>query len=166
MASNLGADMNVTLCTAILAMPNGQPGGTLASVKCVQPTLGFGTSDAGKALPAFVQGRANLAGGIVRRLTTPRGQLIDVVTPSTTANYGTDQTELVNADLSVLELAMAGAGVDAELRKDERIVRSTTVATSVGGLLIEDVTVFDGAGPFKLVLAVSSVSTQLLTVPQ
>lgn len=164
--ADLGGDLNLTQCTAILPMPNGVPGGVLVPVTAVQMTLGWATGATGAALPAFVTGRANLSGAIVRRLTTTRGQLVDVVTPSTTANYGFDQTENLNADLTVRELGIIGAGVDAELKKDERIIRSSTVCSGAGNALLESITVTDAIGPFKLILAVTDVSTTLLTTPQ
>src|SRR5678810_50307 len=87
--ADLGGDLNLTQCRAILPMPNGVPGGALEEVVAVQMTLNWCTSTVtGARLPGFVTGRANLSGAIVRRLTTTRGQLLDVVTPSTTANYG------------------------------------------------------------------------------
>lgn len=166
MAADLGGDLNLTQCTAMLPMPNGVPGGVLVPVTAVQLTLGWATNAAGQTLPSFVSGRPNLSGAIVRRLTTTRGQLIDIVTPSTTANYGNDQTLNVNADMTTRELGIIAAGVDAELKKDERIVRSTTVCSGTDGALLEAITVTDGIGPFKLVLAVTDVSTTLLTTPQ
>lgn len=165
--ADLGGDLNLTQCTAILPMPNGVPGGVLAPVTGVQLTLGWATNPiTGQALPSFATGRANLAGAIMRRLTTTRGQLVDVVTPSTTANYGNDQSENLNADLTTRELGIIAAGVDAELKKDERIVRTSTTCTGSSNALLEEITVTDGVGPFKLILAVTDVSTTLLTTPQ
>jgi len=114
---------------------------------------------------AEVSGRPCLAEALVRRLVTFRSTLIDVVVPSTTANYGSDVTQNVNDDMDPRDIAMAGASVDAELRKDERVVSSTTVPSFVGDLLMLPASVIDGAGSFKLVLAVSQVTVQILSVP-
>jgi len=160
-----GSDMSCTQCTAVLPYPNGQPGGVLTPFTGVQLTLGWATDAGGNALPAMSTGRATLAEALIRRLVTPRGTLIDVVFPSTTANYGDDLTSDVNADMTTRDLAMIAAGVDAELRKDERVVRSQTTATMVGNLLMLAISVESGVGPFKLVLAVSDVSVSVLSVP-
>lgn len=164
--ADLGGDLNLTQCTAVLPMPTGIPGGTSVAVTAVQMTLGWATNAAGAALPGFVTGRANLSGAIVRRLSTTRGQLADVVTPSTTANYGYDLTDEIDDDMTTRALGIIGANVDAELRKDERIIRSSTLSSGTGGALLVDITVTDATGPFKLILAVTEVSTTLLTTPQ
>lgn len=165
--ADLGGDLNLTQCRAILPMPNGVPGGVIEEVVAVQMTLNWCTSTVtGARLPGFVTGRANLSGAIIRRLTTTRGQLVDVVTPSTTANYGNDQTDNLNADMTTRELGIIAAGVDAELRKDERIITASTKCSGSSDALLEEITVTDSTGPFKLILAVTDVTTTLLTTPQ
>lgn len=116
---------------------------------------------------AEVVGRACLSEALIRRLDTSKGQLIDVVTPPTpqVANYGTDLTAFVNSDFTPREIAIVGASVDAELMQDERVVQSSTVPTLSGALLLIPITITDGSGPFPLVLSISSVSVQVLSVP-
>jgi hypothetical protein len=151
MTVNYGTDVSNTLRTVALTFPDG----TTRAVTAVQHALAQDETS----------GRALLIEAIVRRLVTYRGTLIDTNVPSETADYGNDVTQNVNADFSPREIAMAAAAVDAELRKDERVIRSSTVATLVGDVLILAITVTDGIGPFKLTLAVRDVIS-LLSVPQ
>lgn len=151
MSTDYGHDVSVTLRSVALEFPDG----TTRVVTDVQHALD----------QVEVSGRAGLVEALVRRLVTYRGTLIDVVIPSTTADYGTTILEFVNDDIGPRELARASAAVDAELRKDERVIRSTTVATLVGEILMLAITIIDGTGPFKLVFAVSSATVQLLSVP-
>lgn len=147
-----GHDLSCTLRTVPLV----QPDGSTRLVTAVQPTLDM----------AEVSERTCLIEALIRRITTPRGTLIDVVIPSTTANYGTAIDDFLNDDIDARGLAQIGAAVDAELKKDERVVRSSTAATLVGAgaaaTLILTITVVDGAGPFQLVLAVTAETVQLL----
>ena len=151
MSTDYGHDRSVTLRTVVLEFPDG----SMRAVTAVQSSLD----------QVEVSGRSCLIEALVRRLVTYRGTLIDVVIPSTTADYGTTILDYVNDDSNKRELAMVGAGVDAELRKDERVIRSTTVATLAGDILMIAITITDGEGPFKLVFAVSSAAVQLLSGP-
>lgn len=153
MATDYGYDLKCTYLTQSLEMPDG----SFRTIAAVDIPIDM----------SEVQGRSCLSDACVRRLVTSRGTLIDIVTPATpdVANYGTDLTEYVNADVSVRDIAMVGANVDAEMRKDERVVQSQTAATTVGPLLIVPVNLTDGVGPFPLVLAISNVTVQVLTSP-
>jgi hypothetical protein len=156
MATDYGHDLSCTYRTVVLPMPDG----STAAVTAVQPSLDG----------AEVSGRACLAEALVRRLATSRGTLIDVVAPSTTANYGNDVLGLLNEDVDARTLAMMGASVNAEMRKDERVVDAETRVTLIPGIagpnsLLLDITITDGVGPFKLVLMVSQVTVQLLSGP-
>ena len=151
MSTDYGNDRSVTQRIVVLPFPDG----TTRAVKAVQSSLD----------QVEVTGRACLSEALLRRLVTFRGTLIDSEIPSTTADYGEDLTQSVNDDMTPRAIAMVGAAVDAELRKDERVIRSATVATLVGGILMVAINVVDSAGPFKLVLAISSVSVQVLSVP-
>jgi hypothetical protein len=165
--ADLGGDLNLTQCAASLPMPNGSPGGTYVTVTAVQMTLGWAMNTVtGATLPAFATGRANLSGAIMRRLSTTRGQLVDVVTPSTTANYGYDLQQQIGDDMTPRALGMISAGIVAELQKDERIIRAQATSTGTGNALLTDITVTDASGPFKLILAVTDVTTTLLTTTQ
>lgn len=163
---NFGSDLSLTYCTTVLPYPNGQPGGTLTSFTGVQLTLGWATDPRlGTTLPAMSTGRATVAEAVIRRLVTARGTLIDIVFPSTTANYGYDIANALNDDITARVLGMLGANIEAELRKDERIIRAPTTVTSAGDVLIVSIQVFLASGPFKLVLAISQVSVSLLSGP-
>lgn len=101
-------------------------------------------------------GRILLGQAIARRLITPRGGLID------DPNYGFDVRDYLNDDIGPGDLARLQAGVNAEAVKDERVIRCTSKATFASGVLVLDLALVDSDGPFKLVLAVSDVTVQLL----
>lgn len=151
MASDYGADLGCTQITVSLPFPDG----TTRAVTAVQPTPDM----------QEVTGRTNLQHALVRRLVTPRGTLVDVAIPSTTANYGTDVLASANDDLDARGIAMLGASVDAECRKDERVVRAPCAASLASGVLTLPINVVDGNGPWKLVLAVSQVTLAILSQP-
>jgi len=103
------------------------------------------------AMGAETDGRTVLAQALVRRITTPRGGLID------DSNYGYDVRAFLNDDLDAHALAQMGAAIDGEFRKDERVLTSQTrVTLSDGGLTVTSL-IQDLAGPFTLVASVSTV---------
>jgi hypothetical protein len=103
-----------------------------------------------------VTGRLLLSQALVRRITTPRGRLLD--DPS----YGYDVSGELGDDVAPNVAGRIAANIDAEFTKDERVVSSSTVATFNSGVLDTTTTVTDGAGPFKLVLAISGVTVAIL----
>ena len=105
-----------------------------------------------------IGGRTLLIQACVRRLITYRGTLID------DPNYGTDVRTFLNADIDARMLGQIGAQVDAELIKDERVLRSNTSATFLDNVLMLSVAIVDGSGPFRLTLAVSQVTVAVLAV--
>lgn len=105
-----------------------------------------------------VTGRTLLAEAISRRLSTFRGTLID------DPDYGFDVTQYVNDDIDARTLGELAAGCDAEAKKDERVLDSSTTATLAGGVLILAMSLRDLAGPFRLTLSVSDVGVQILQV--
>lgn len=108
---------------------------------------------------AVVSGRTCLAQALARRLITPRGGLID------DPNYGFDLTQFLNADMSPTDIAQCESGTEGECVKDERVLSAdASVSVTPTGSLIVTITVTDADGPFSLVLAVSDVTVQLLTV--
>lgn len=109
---------------------------------------------------AEVTGNVLMGQACARRLTTPRGTLID------DPNYGYDIRQFLNDDLSPSDLAKIGAQCDQELLKDERVVSSTTTITLVGNVLTASSVVFGANGPFTNVVTVSALTTTLLTAPQ
>jgi hypothetical protein len=153
--SPLGSDISCTLRTVALPMPDG----TTQTLTAVQPALDMHE----------VSGRTRLGEALVRRLTSNRGSLPDVVSPSTTANYGTNLAAYANGDLTVREQAQLGARCDAECIKDEEVVSSVTTVTPIAppmGPLIVSISLVDGAGPFPLILSVSNVTTAILSAPR
>lgn len=111
--------------------------------------------------PSYMaSGTQAVAEAILRRWTTPRGALID------DPNYGFSVMDLVSDDLGKRDIAYAQQQLAQECEKDERVRRASvvlTLAPSTGNLTIS-ATVTTAAGPFKLVVAVSAVSVELLLV--
>jgi len=107
---------------------------------------------------AVVTGRRLLAEAIVRRITTPRGRLID------DPNYGIDVREWLLDSVTPSDLQRLPAVVDAEIQQDERIVGSTTTAIYNAGVLTLSITLDPGESPFTLTLAVSELTVELLSV--
>ena len=103
-----------------------------------------------------VDGRLGLAESLSRRLVTYAGTLID------DPDYGRDVTDYINDDLGPRDLALIASACEQEMLKDERVLNATAVATLVNGLLVVAITVFDGAGPFKLTLTVDNVEVAVL----
>ena len=104
--------------------------------------------------------RMLLAQALSRRLTTPRGRLID------DANYGYDLNQWLNADVGPAELAQIQAQSQAECLKDERVQSVTIAVTFLANVLIVSIAIVAALGPFQLVLSIGSVTPQLITVTQ
>lgn len=150
--ADYGVDTSITLRAVALPFPDG----STRAVTALQPDKTFRTS----------KGRERLADSLVCRLLTPRGTLPDVVIPSTVRNFGYSLDELLNADLDPRARAQAGAFIGAECAKDSRVTRAEATAVPLADTVAVTVTVYDGRGPFPLVLSVSSVSTLLLSAPR
>jgi len=106
-----------------------------------------------------VTGRLVVAEACARRLITPRGRLID------DPDYGFDLTAYVNEDLTPSDLAALRSGAEQECAKDERVTSAVVEAELDGaGLLIVNIDLSTGDGPFSLVLAVSATSVSILSV--
>ena len=97
---------------------------------------------------------------VARRWSTPRGRLISY------PNYGFDLTQYVNADMSARDIAALRSAAAAEAEKDERVEKCTVSATldSVTGILTIDARLDTAQGPFDLVVAVSSVTLDVLSI--
>lgn len=104
-----------------------------------------------------VSARRTLAEAIVRRLTTPRGRLID------DANYGFDLTQFLNDDVSPVDLAELKAAAESECLKDERVIAADVSLQLTGNVLVVTILVQDANGPFPLVAAVSAITATLLS---
>lgn len=98
-----------------------------------------------------VSGLATLAQALVRRLQCPLGGLIG------DPNYGYFIIGEIDDDVDASDIARITSNMDREFAKDERVVYSTTTGSLAGGVLITTSTVFTSAGPFKLVLGISTI---------
>lgn len=108
----------------------------------------------------FASGNRNLANRLARRLTTPRGYLID------DANYGYDVKQWLGAKMTPADVAQAQDEIRRECEKDEEVVGvsvTVTFARTTGVLTIAIVvTPPDGSEPFRFVLSVSSLTVEVL----
>ena len=109
---------------------------------------------------AEVSEKILLAQALARRLTTPRGRLID------DPNYGYDLSQWLNADVGPAELAQIQSQAQAECLKDERVQSATVLVTFIQNVMLVTVALVTASGPYSLVLSVSALTTQLLTVTQ
>lgn len=116
------------------------------------------TPDASDIDPYFttVSGWRGLGQSLARRLITPRGSLID------DDAYGYDLRSRLNDTFTPADLAQLGAIVRRELEADERVDYATAAVTFSQGALRVTAAVQTAEGPFRLVLAVSSVTTEIL----
>lgn len=125
------------------------------------PIYGHDLSCATDLDPGMVEvdGVQGLAQSLYRRIITPRGTLID------DPNYGFDVTQYIDDDVDQAAISRCQSGVDAEFVKDERVVRSATVAAFFGGVLTIQSLVTPGSGPnFRLTVAATAVTVTLLQV--
>mgnify|MGYP003424112033 FL=1 len=116
------------------------------------------TPDAADIDPYFstVTGWRGLGQALARRLVTPRGSLID------DDAYGYDLRSRLNDTFTASDLAQLGAVVRRELEADERVESAMAAVTFARGTLTVRAAVQTADGPFRLVLAVSSVTTEIL----
>lgn len=112
---------------------------------------------------ALATGRVQLAQAIGRRITTRRGSLAHIGDDS---DYGIDVRDFLGSDADATSAFRIGALVDAEVLRDERVLGCSTSASIVDGLLTLSLRLADAEGPFRLVLAVSGVTIELLRVTQ
>lgn len=125
-------------------------------------TVDYGTdiscTDDMDPLAREVSGQEVVAQAIYRRLTTPRGRLID------DPDYGTDVRSFLHRGLTTAELRAVEAAIRSEVLKDERIALVTVKATSAddGQSMTVVLNVTTGLGPFRLVFAVTAETVSLL----
>ncbi len=108
-----------------------------------------------------VTGKRLLAEALVRRITTPRGMLLD------DPNYGIDVRDYLSMEMTRIQAARLRAAVRAELEKDERVARAsvdTSFVHSTSTLTMTILVDTDEGETLTLVLAVSAVSVEVLTV--
>jgi len=145
MTVDYGTDLSCTLTTETLEFPDG-------SFRTQQ------TWDAtGDDFPE-ISGRPLLIEALLRRLVTRRGTLLGA------PDYGTDIRAWINKDVDRAGAARLGGLISAELAKDERVRSAAASATFANSKLTALITIVDGAGPFKLTVAIDDVSLKLLGV--
>lgn len=135
------------------------------SLNPLSAAINFGTcwgtpSGQDLSMPSYMAiGNQVVAEAILRRWSTSPGQLID------DPNYGYNLTDLISDDLGANDIAYAQQQLAAEAQKDERVISAkVTLSLTVAGLLTVVGNIVTAGGPFQLVVAVSSVTTQLLLV--
>lgn len=105
-----------------------------------------------------ISGQDVLAQAIYRRLTTPRGQLID------DPDYGIDVRSFLSRGVDAGKLREIEGTIRQEVLKDERVANVTAKATidyktySITVSLI----VTTGDGPFRLVFSITADTVELL----
>lgn len=105
-----------------------------------------------------VSGRKGLAQAILRRLSTRRGQLERHPT------YGIDVPSYLSDTLDVPALARLRQQIAAQCLDDERVRRvDVTVEAPTPRSLRITLSLTDGAGPFRLVLAARGLTLSLLS---
>jgi phage baseplate assembly protein W len=106
----------------------------------------------------LIGGLPNVGQALLHRLSTPRGSL------PYDANYGYDVRELLNETMTPTRQAQAQVAIAGECRKDERVQACNVALNLTGTTLTLYINITTAAGPFRLVLAVTAVSVQLLAV--
>lgn len=116
------------------------------------------TPDAADLDPYFstVSGWRCLAQALGRRLVTPRGSLID--DPA----YGYDLRSRLADVITTADLALLGGIVKREFEADERVERADVTVTYTASALRVVSQITTATGTMRLVLAVSSVTTDIL----
>lgn len=109
----------------------------------------------------LVSGRAALAQAIARRLTTRRGLLEWI---GDDPEYGHDVREYLGEDVGPRAEFVIASRVQAECLKDERVRAAQVTATLTSGRLTLSIKLTDADGPFRLTLAVTGVTVELLKV--
>jgi hypothetical protein len=102
---------------------------------------------------------------LLRRWTTVRGRLID------DDDYGTDLREFINEDVDALTLVRIRSEACAEAEKDERVTKCVPIPGGTSfdpttGIITLALAVTVGETAFRLTLAVSSVTVELLKVSE
>ena len=115
--------------------------------------------------PAFglATGRLQLAQAIGRRITRRRGELGWI---GDDPDDGMDVRDFLGSATDAAQTSRIETQVQAEVMRDERVLAAEVTATITDGILTLSVRLADADGPFRLVLAVSAVTIELLKVFQ
>lgn len=118
--------------------------------------FGFGI---GKVF-ALASGRQNLALAIARRLCTPRGGLFYDL------NYGTSLVLLLSSEATEATILSYGPLVEQEAMKDERVLSASADLSFERESRKLTITLFltDAEGPFRLILAATALTVEILEV--
>ena len=106
-------------------------------------------------------GRTQLAQAIGRRVTTRRGTLAWI---GDDLDHGIDVRDFLGSDADGQSAFRIAALVQAEVLRDERVRSCDATASVTDGLLTLSLRLTDDDGPFRLVVAVSAVTIELLRV--
>jgi hypothetical protein len=104
---------------------------------------------------SIVTGRVALAQSLARRLRTRTGLLLD--DPS----YGDDMRQLVGSTIGDDEIIQR---VTAQCLADERVEDVEVIVLRTGNTIDLTIIIDDGDGPFRMVVAVSASTVELLEV--
>lgn len=115
---------------------------------------GLDDVDEGERLVDELQG---LAQAIYRRLTTPRGSLLRA------PNYGLDVRSFLGLEMTRPMMAQVGAQIRLEILKDERVQScAVEVLSATRESLSLRIVGEASEGPFRLTLAASAITVELL----
>lgn len=118
-----------------------------------------GVTDLDKGF-SLVSGPRCLAQAIARRLTTRRGGLFYA------PDYGLDVRDMIEERQTAATIAQWQQAIANECEKDERVERATATVTlnTATNTAAITVRIETAAGPFRLTLAVTSLTVELLEV--
>lgn len=113
---------------------------------------------------SLVRGRANLARAIARRLQTPAGFLFDAFGGD--PDYGLDVRAWLNRDFSFDQIGALEGAIKDEVEKDPRVESAeVTVEYTLATSTLEiDILLETAAGPFDLILAVTALTVELVSL--
>lgn len=109
---------------------------------------------------SLATGRENLGLAIARRLCTPRGGLFY------DPDYGFDLRALLSKEMPKGAILAIGPQIESEATKDERVLSARADLSFDESSRKLTITLFltDADGPFRLILAASAVTVELLEV--
>lgn len=114
----------------------------------------------------LVRGRPNLARAIARRLQTPEGFLAESFGGD--PDYGLDVRSWLNRDFSLDQISALESRVKDEVEKDPRVLEAEVVVTYVlaSSSLEIEIHMETAVGPFELVLAVTSLTVEMISLSE
>lgn len=112
---------------------------------------------------SLATGRLQLAQAIARRVTTQPGAM-SWAEGTAGDGYGIDVRAFLGSDADATTASHVAALVQTEVMKDERVLAADASASILDGLLTLSIRLADASGPFRMVLAVSGVTIELLRV--